>query len=114
MGTIAKPSVQSLLIEMQFNGQALSTGTAFVVNTPTKGPHLVTNRHNVTGRHQDSDQPLSKTSGVPSDMLVVHNRKGHLAQWVPRKEALYVGSTPRWVEHPTLGAKADFVALQLT
>ena len=37
MGTIAKPSVQSLLIEMQFNGQPLSTGTAFIVNTPTKG-----------------------------------------------------------------------------
>jgi hypothetical protein len=114
MATIAKPSVQSLLIEMQFNGQPLSTGTAFVVNTPTKGPHLVTNRHNVTGRHQDTGAPLSKTGGVPSHVVVVHNRKGQLGQWVPKVEPLYTNDQPRWVEHPTLGAKADFVALQLT
>lgn len=114
MGTISKPSVQSLLIKMQFNGQMLSAGTGFVVNTPTKGPHLVTNRHNVTGRHQETGQPLSKTGGIPSDIVVVHNRKGHLAQWVQRKEALYNGNSACWIEHPTLGAKADFVALQLT
>lgn len=114
MATIAKPSVQSLLIEMQFNGQPLSTGTAFVVNTPTKGPHLVTNRHNVTGRNQETGVPLSKTSGIPSHVVVVHNRKGQLGQWVPKIEPLYANDQPRWIEHPTLGAKADFVALQLT
>lgn len=114
MGTIAKPSIQSLLIEMKFDGQSLSTGTAFVVNTPTKGPHLITNRHNVTGRHQETGQPLLKTGGVPNHIVIIHNRKGHLAQWIPRKEALYDGHDPRWVEHPTLEAKADFVALQLT
>ena len=27
---------------------------------------------------------------------------------------MFVGDTPRWIEHPTLGAKADFVALKLT
>jgi hypothetical protein len=114
MGNIAKPSIQSLLIEMQFNGQPLSTGTAFVVNAPTKGPHLITNRHNVTGRHQETGEPLSKTAGVPSDIVVVHNRKAQLGQWVPRVEPLYANGTPRWVEHPTLGARADFVAIQLT
>lgn len=114
MNTIAKPSIQSLLIEMQFNGQALSTGTAFVVNTPTRGPHLITNRHNVTGLHQDTGKPLSQTAGIPSDVVIVHNQKGRLGQWVLRKEPLYASSSPRWVEHPTLGAKADFVALQLT
>lgn len=64
MAHIAQPSVQSLLIEMQFNGQALSTGTAFIVQT-AKGPHLVTNRHNVTGRHRDTNAQLSPTGGVP-------------------------------------------------
>jgi hypothetical protein len=113
MGSIAKPSVQSLLIQMQFDGQSIATGTAFVVNTPNKGPHLITNRHNVTGRDPDSDQPLSKTGGVPNEIVVVHNRKDQLGQWVPRKEALYTGKKARWIEHPTLGAKADFVALHL-
>ena len=48
MTGIALPSVQSLLIKMRFNGQVLSTGSAFVL-TSNKGPLLVTNRHNVTG-----------------------------------------------------------------
>lgn len=98
---------------MQFNGQPLSTGTAFVVNSP-KGSYLITNRHNVTGRHQETNAPLSPTGGVPSDIVIVHNRKGNLGQWVPRPETLYTGHVPRWREHPTLGSKADFVALPLS
>ena len=113
MMQIAQPSVQSLLIEMQFNGQPLSTGTAFVVNSP-KGPHLVTNRHNVTGRYQETNAPLSPTGGVPSHIVIVQNRKGNLGQWVPRLEPLYAGDVPRWREHPLLGARADFVALPLS
>ncbi|MFZ5773930.1 MAG: trypsin-like peptidase domain-containing protein [Thermodesulfobacteriota bacterium] len=113
MANIAQPSVQSLLIEMQFNGQALSTGTAFVVQT-AKGPHLITNRHNVTGRRQDTNAPLSPTCGIPNEIVIVHNRKNLLGQWVLKKEVLYVGEAPRWLEHPTLGAQADFVALPLT
>lgn len=113
MPSIAQPSVQSLLIEMQFNGQALSTGTAFTVQT-AKGPHLVTNRHNVTGRRQDTNVPLSPTLGIPNEIVIVHNRKDSLGQWVMKKESLYLGGIPRWREHPTLGAQADFVALPLS
>lgn len=113
MPGIAKPSVQSLLIQMQFNGQALSTGTAFVA-VAGSGPVLITNRHNVTGRHQETGQPLSPTGGVPNEIVVVHNRMGHLGQWVPRVEPLFDSGTPRWIEHPTLGPKADFVAMRLT
>ncbi|HEX7892030.1 MAG TPA: trypsin-like peptidase domain-containing protein [Ramlibacter sp.] len=113
MPNIAKPSIQSLLIQMQVNGHALSTGTAFVVDT-AKGPHLITNRHNVTGRNQDTGAPLSPTGGLPTEVVVLHNAKGQLGTWVPRVEPLYVGDAPRWREHPTLGAKADFVALPLS
>lgn len=114
MGQIAQPSVQSLLVRMQFNGRPLSTGTAFVVQAPS-GPYLVTNRHNVTGRHQETDAPLSPTGGVPNEIIIVHNRNVQLGQWVPRREPLYEPSgAPRWREHPTLGPNADFVALPLT
>ena len=44
----------------------------------------------------------------------MHNRAGILGQWVPKVEPLFSGSSPLWREHPTLGAKADFVALLLT
>lgn len=113
MPQIAQPSVQSLLIEMQVNGTPLSTGTAFVVKAAS-GPHLLTNRHNLTGRHQETGAPLSPTGGIPTHIVVVHNRKGNLGQWVLKNEPLYAGTTPRWREHPALGTTADFVALPLT
>src|SRR3990167_8845050 len=106
-------SVQSLLIEMQFNGQSLSTGTAFVC--PSRiGPVLLTNRHNVTGRDQHTGLLMSKTGGTPNEIVVVHNRKNSLGQWVLRVQKLFNEDVPRWIEHPTLGPKADFVALPLT
>lgn len=110
---IAKPSVMSLLVKMCFNGQLLATGTAFVAIGKT-GPMLVTNRHNVTGRHQDTEQPLSKTGGVPNEIVILHNQKENLCDWIWRTELLYDVDQPRWKEHPTLGARADFVALPLT
>ena len=113
MPAIAEPSVKSLLAEMRFNGQPLATGTAFVVDT-RKGPVLITNRHNVTGRHPETGRPLSETGGVPNEILILHNRRNRLLEWVPRLEPLYDGETPRWTEHPNLGRKADFVALPLT
>jgi Trypsin-like peptidase domain len=113
MPTIAVESVKSLLIELKFDGQALSSGTAFVVQTRS-GPHLITNRHNVTGRHQETGDLLSKTGGVPNQLVVVHNRKGRLGNWTRTSEQLFSNEIPLWKEHPTLGGAADFIALPLT
>lgn len=110
----SRPSFQSLLIEMQFDGATLSTGTAFVVETPNRGPHLITNRHTVTGRHQDTGEPLSTTAGIPNHLVVIHNRLDKNGGWIRCTEPLYEGETPRWIEHPRLGPRADFVALPLT
>ena len=109
---IRLPSVRSLLIEMRVGNQALGTGTGFVVDS-AKGPVLLTNRHNVTGRRQDNGQPLSPTGGVPDAIRIVHNRAGKLGEWLTRDEALYASGKPTWKEHPTLGPQADFVALPL-
>ena len=110
---IAKPSVQSLFVEMRFNGQPLATGTAFVSMTK-KGPALITNRHNVTGRSQADGSPLSTTGGVPNELVVIHNRRNALGQWIKKQEPLFNGEAKRWQEHPRLGQRADFVALPLT
>ena len=111
---IAEPSVKSLIIELRVNGQPLSSGTGFVAMAP-RGPVLITNRHNVTGRHQDTGQPLATNGGIPDSVQIMHNRLGQFGHWVPRIEPL-IGFTglPLWVEHPTFGATADFVALPLT
>lgn len=116
MRKIATPSVQSLLLQMQFNGQPLSTGTGFISPSGT-GPVLITNRHNVTGRRQDNNKPMSPTGGVPNEVVVYHNVKGQLGSWQGKIEPLYSGvdnEKPLWIEHPVLGSRADFVALPLT
>jgi hypothetical protein len=114
MTGIAQPSVQSLLIKMRFNGQPLSTGTAFVVSS-AKGPLLITNRHNATGRRQDNDKPLSKTGGIPNEIEIVHNVKGKLGNWFGVIEPILdADDNPLWIEHPVHGKNVDFVALPLT
>lgn len=101
---------------MRFSGQLLSTGTGFI-STSSKGPVLITNRHNVTGRRQDDNKPLSPTGGVPNEIVIYHNAKGNLGSWEGKIEPLYLDrgcENKRWIEHPFLGSKADFVALPLT
>jgi len=110
---IAEPSIKSLFIKMMFNGQPLATGTAFAVISD-RGPLLITNRHNVTGRHPETGQPLLETGGIPNELLIFHNRKDRLGEWVFRIEPLYKDESPCWIEHPHLREKADFIALPLT
>lgn len=109
---VAEPSFKSLYLELRFKGQPLSTATGFVANAP-RGPVLVTNRHNFTGRHQATGIPLSSTLGVPNEVAIQHNGN-FLGTWREKVEPLYENEIPLWVEHPTLGPWADFVALPLT
>lgn len=112
---INKESLQSLFIRTRFNGTPLATGTAFVANT-SQGPVLLTNRHNVTGRDQNTGNLLSpKTGAVPNEIAILHNRKGMLGEWVERVEPLWdADGQPLWHEHPHLRERADFVAVRLT
>ena len=113
MPTIAEPSVKSLLIQMRSQGQPLAKGTGFVAIS-SRGSVLITNRHNITGRHQHTGQLLSPTGSSPDEVVLVHNRANRLAERVERTESLFESNEPRWIEHPTLGSQADFVALPLT
>lgn len=111
---ILEQSVKSLFLTMQANGNFLSTGTGFLVKSPI-GHVLITNRHNVTGRNNDTGMLLSPTGGVPTEIIISHNKKDALGQWVSRVELLYDRNNNQlWIEHPTLGANADFVALPIT
>ena len=115
MNQILLPSYQSLLITMKFDGQPLATGTAFVIQKDHVF-YLVTNRHNVTGRNQHDDQPLSNTGGIPNEIEILHNVEcgDNELRWEPRLEKLLdEDGNPLWHEHPALGRQADFVALKL-
>lgn len=112
MTTIALPSVQSLLIEMGAKGNRLGSGTAFVAASK-KGPVLITNWHNLAGRHPETKQPISPTGAIPDEINIIHNKAKALGNWIPACEPLYANGKPRWVEHPTLGERVDVVALPL-
>jgi hypothetical protein len=111
MQQIEKQSVQSLLLEALFGTTVLSTATGFVV-VGKSGPLLITNRHVVTGRHQDTNLPISSHGGVPDRLRIWHNALS-LGDWVAVEEDLYVDGHPRWYEHPSLQGKMDVVALPL-
>jgi hypothetical protein len=114
--TLHLESVKALLIMMKFDHTRISSGTAFVVQSP-RGPVLITNRHNVTGRHQETGDLLDKKHGaIPNTVEVVHPVKGMLGRnWQGRDEPLFnTDGSPRWIEHPKYGANADLVALPLT
>lgn len=113
MQNILKPSAQSLHLEMRAYGNTLSSGTGFVVFSP-KGPVLITNRHNVTGLNNSTHEPLHPKGYFPNEIAIIHNRKGKLGEWVERIEPILDNFEPLWIQHPTLGATVDFVALPLT
>lgn len=108
-------TMKSLFIEMFFDEQILSSGTAFLAaNDTTSHCALITNRHNVTGRNQDTNECLSKFCATPN-YIVIHFHKGDsLGEWHKVKLPLYRDDgTPYWIEDPVLGAKADVIALNL-
>ncbi len=60
---------------------------------------------------------MSPTGGIPNEIKIFHNKKGVLGAWLDKLETLYSdpdNSQKRWIEHPWMGSKADFVALPLT
>ncbi|MEN8256590.1 MAG: serine protease [Thermodesulfobacteriota bacterium] len=111
---IALPSRQAVLIEMAFEGNTLATGTGFFIRGASGSDYLLTNRHNVTGRDQVTGECISKNGGIPNE-IVVHFRPTDTsgAPTIQKKWPLLDGDRGLWVEHPMLGDKADFVALQI-
>jgi hypothetical protein len=100
---------------MQTSGITIACGTAFVASSSSGAHFLLTNRHNVTGRHHETGEVLcTKTAAVPDALVVWHNSSAGLGQFVQVDVPLIDNDTPQWIEHPVLREKADFVALPIT
>lgn len=110
---ILPPSVKSLYLSFCYNSQVLSSGTGFVVEAKNRS-YLITNRHNVTGRNNFNNECLHDKGAIPNEVDIWHNKKNSLGTWVKRKELLLTEDVENWIEHPTLGCEADFIALPLT
>ena len=80
---ISAPSYQSLFVETFFNETKSGFGTAFVARLNGGKDYLLTNRHIVTGRHNETDECLDKTHGcIPNRLVVWHNARSDLGPFV--------------------------------
>ena len=76
----------------------------------TDGPVLVTNRHNFTGRNNITGEPLHKQGGIPDHAVVTLHGPAEVHYHIDLVDHANP-EVPAWTEHPTLGSKADIVAL---
>jgi hypothetical protein len=114
MTNILEQSIKSLFVRTYFDETPLATATGFIVRS-SNNDFLITNRHVVTGRNNINNKPLSKHAAIPNKIVISHNIKNCLGQWIDTTELLLDNNdNPLWYEHPTLGARADIVALLLT
>ncbi|MBI3898456.1 MAG: serine protease [Gammaproteobacteria bacterium] len=109
-------SVKSLFVELLFDGTIVASGTGFVVDAPL-GPLLITARHNVTGKHHQTNKLLSSTGGVPNQIAILQanvSKDATEISWVRSiAQLLDQDGNPLWYEHPVLGDKVDLVAIPL-
>lgn len=114
--SILPASYMSLFLGVRHNGREISVATGFVTNTLQDSPVLITNRHVVTGRHQDTGDCLDqKHQSEPTELVISHNYQGKLGKWIRMSEPLYDSNgKPLWYEHPILGEYADIIGLPLT
>jgi hypothetical protein len=110
--SVAWPTMMSLFVSVRANGKEIGTATAFPIQGE-KSAYLVTNRHVVTGRDQNTDDLLGPCR--PDELVVLHHsRKNFGAEWLEVRHPLYNEEyDPLWIEHPTFGAMADMAALRL-
>lgn len=116
-------------LEICFNDLVLATGTGFFYKGES-GYFLVTNRHNVTGRDNNSGECLDRRNAAIPNKLVIYRpaiKKTSTpvgdGQQVNLRYQTTGGGTriemglenangsPVWMEHPQYGAEADFVFL---
>jgi len=102
------------MISMTVRGNTLANGTGFIVEHGGL-PYLVTNAHNLTGRHRETGEILSSRGAMPDAVMITHNSSYGLGTWVVSTEPLYdTDERPLWLEHPKHGSQVDVVALPIT
>ncbi|WP_179593317.1 trypsin-like peptidase domain-containing protein [Cupriavidus plantarum] len=109
-------SVGSVLLRPMFNDLPLAAATGFIVQG-ISGQLLITNRHVVTGRDNQTELPLDAHASIPNRIAITHVSAVDPIAWTETIEDLYLDEndeTPRWIEHPHWKNKADVVALPLS
>lgn len=111
--TIDRLSVTSLAVAVFHGDTSIGSATGFVLRK-NQNYYLVTNRHVVLNCAEDTS-PNNVGGWICADKVkILHNTAGRLGDWFWVEESLYdANKHKRWLEHPTLGASADLIALPL-
>ena len=98
--TIDRFSYASLHLELLFDDTQLGYATGFVVLHKNLS-YLMTNWHVVTGRHPETNAPISKTAGIPNCLNVwFHRKHPDLHIWIQQKIYLFDKNGDKiWKEH---------------
>ena len=113
--TINVNSIRSLYITTCYNETKLATATGFVVNKNDEY-YLITNRHVVTGRNNETGECLDSVYGAIPNVLKVWlpYKVEDGFEWNSRKIDLYDSNEKNtWLEHPIYKDKVDVVALKI-
>jgi hypothetical protein len=92
------PTLKSLFVELRFGETVLGNATAFLAANDQKSHcALITNRHVVTGRHQDTGECLHSQGGIPDNIVIhFHKQEPQLGEWLPtRASSCRTGSLGR-------------------
>jgi hypothetical protein len=112
MAIVEDASFQALRLTLTHEKQRLGSGTGIIAQS-SKGPVLITARHNLMGRRADNGAAFG-IDFAPDEVVITHNRKGRLGEWIDVTEPLLGPNGPLWWEHPNLKGRADVAALPLT
>lgn len=97
---------------MKFGDTQLANGTGFLVQSHSV-VGLITARHNLTGRHHETDACLHSKGGVPDTLQIFHNGLVPGSNETRTERLVGADGQPLWLEHPRLGALCDVVLLPL-
>ena len=102
-------------IQMRDTQGVIGTGTGFFFEMEGEW-FLITNWHNISGKHAFTKTPLSQASRFPEHLGVkfatnVTGTNGFTT--VAHRVEIYENCEPRWYEHPDIGSLCDVVALPM-
>lgn len=107
-------SIKSLYLTVCFNEIELANATGFLVYNNNK-IYLITNRHVVTGRNNETGECLNSKMSIPNKLKVWLPYKSNFGvKWINTTlDLLDSDDNKKWIEHPTYKEKVDLIAIEL-
>lgn len=109
-------------IELMFEKHNLGIGTAFTY-TLNGQTYLITNWHNVSGRHPETLKVIHNDAAIPNKLILHYPIDFNEDKSLPSGESkvgwssveldLYQDNVPVWYEHPEHGHNVDAIAIPL-